>query len=73
MFGTKTLAEIKKELIARHGYLPDFSAMRSLPPEEMPAPTNEIERKLCSLLAELERLVEQDAKTSTRRKPDGEP
>jgi len=75
MFGTTTLAEIKKKLIDRFGYLPDLSPeAREARLREKPTPTselNEIEKELEAKLAELEREVEKmqkPNKTQRRRR-----
>ena len=55
--GTKTLAEIKKELIARFGYLPDFSVKAmAARRRELPAPVNELNELEKSLSASLDAL-----------------
>ena len=71
MFGTTTLAEIKKKLIDRFGYLPDFSRKgmaairrkRPTPVHEM----NELEKSLFAALDELEREVKKRPKAKAGR------
>ena len=71
MFGTKTLAEIKKELIARFGYLPDVSReAMSARLREKPTPINELnelEKSLLAALDELEREIKKSRKPKARR------
>jgi hypothetical protein len=71
MFGTKTLAEIKKELIARYGYLPDFSRKgMAARRRERPTPLhelNDLERSLFAALDELEREIKKLQKPKARR------
>lgn len=72
MFGTKPLAEIKIELIARYGYLPDFSRKgMSARLRKRPTPLhelNELEKSLFAALDELEREVEERKKPKARRR-----
>jgi transcription-repair coupling factor (superfamily II helicase) len=61
MFGTTTLAEIKRKLIDRFGYLPDFSqkaSTRRRKKADTTSELNEVEKELEEKLAELERDVE---------------
>ena len=71
MFGTKTLAEIKNELIARYGYLPDFSRKAmSARLRKRPTPIHELselEKSLFAALDELEREVKKLRKPKARR------
>ncbi|MBI2807876.1 MAG: hypothetical protein HYX68_23075 [Planctomycetes bacterium] len=61
MFGTTTLAEVKKKLINRFGSLPDFSAeARTARQRHRPAPIqdlSELEKSLFAALEELERKI----------------
>jgi hypothetical protein len=61
MFGTTTLAEIKKKLIDRYGCLPDFSAeARKVRQREEPPTTkdmSELEKSLFAVLDELDREI----------------
>ena len=55
MFGTKTLAEIKNQLIDELGYLPDFSDEPATPRRDAPqVDLNELEKSLNKALDELE-------------------
>jgi hypothetical protein len=70
MMGTKTLAEIKKELIGRFGFLPDVSReAMSARLGEIPTPIselNELEKSLLAALDELEREIQERKRDQTK-------